>query len=218
MLALVLSALAALAAPVPPAGAEAPPPILRFVNGTAHEVTALYIADCGAQDYWDNLLDHPSYGWIVPGATVEFRVPPGCYDLHATLDLDPSESGDLHQLGVSVDDDVLHQWRIELDARGRPRARGTAPRGRLGVIEFSNRSRGLAVTGLFLAECGSDWGGDELDGVALVPGDTITMDVEPGCWDMYARLRNGRVVDTEAFTVQPGQTTRRWVNDRHAGR
>lgn len=201
---MLLTLLAALLAAAPgPSAATDAPPVIRFENATGVEIVGLYISECGAQDYWDNLLERPGYGPMAHGATAEFRVPPGCYDLHAS----PDGADDLHQTGLSLEDDMLHLWTVEVwgEVHADPA---------MGVLWFSNRTTGRYITQLIVTECGGEGGNEYLNGGAIPPGEAFEIELWPGCWELYVQNEAGFQVLFDPFTVRSGEVVERWVQDR----
>ncbi len=190
------------------AAASSGPPLIRFVNSSGTDITGLYVVECGAQDYWENLLDDSDYdGSIVDGATAEFMVSPGCWDLYATIGWD--ETTDVRQTSISLEDDMLHQWEVDYSWMF---GEDTEEYG-TGTLNVTNHAAQSLVV-LYLSPCGESWGDNWVSDEPLYTEQSVDLELSPGCWDAQSHLDDGTVIEYEAFTIREGQTYKIWVSPR----
>ena len=64
---------------------------------------------------------------------------------------------------------------------------------------------------LYLSSCASDsWGADQLGSDVIAVGSTYSFSMTPGCWDLRAKLRDGREVDHRGVNMSTGDR-RSWT-------
>ena len=71
----------------------------------------------------------------------------------------------------------------------------------LDIVNNTNSS----IFYLYLSSCSSNsWGADQLGSDVIAVGTTYSFRMTPGCWDLRAKLRDGREVDRRGVNMRPG--------------
>ncbi len=71
----------------------------------------------------------------------------------------------------------------------------------LDIVNNTNSS----IFYLYLSWCSSNsWGADQLGSDVIAVGSTYSFSMTPGCWDLRAKLRDGREVDRRGVNMRPG--------------
>ncbi len=171
--------------PMPTRDAGANLALFQIVNRAAEPVCRLYVSPATKENWEDVDQVLGTSGRLAPGATFEYEVPPGQYDLRAD-----DCSGQLMNtdFGLTMGPGQVVSWEI-IDATDRvPDGTGI----RLTIVNDS----GTDLCYLYISPTTEQtWGPDELINDVIGRGTTYTLDVRPGLYDLRAETCDDLGID-----------------------
>ena len=178
---------------------------LKILNNTQDiTVCHLYTAPAGSGNWSEDQMQGDQ---IAPGADYTVTLDPGTYDLKVS---DCAGANETTRQAQDINGPV--EWTLNQEAS----APTSVPVSGKVTLKITNGTQNLTVCFFYMSVAGSgDWGQDLLQGTRIEPGNSYSLDVDPGTYDLKAQTCDR--LSTSLQNAVNLSTSTEWIMNQSTG-